>query len=228
MDAIGTEEGRFLDLIDDVVDEQAVRLQPDAIDDRIGTDAAGHLHQRLVDRAFLKIDRLRAELLRKFEPMREVIDRDDAIRTHQHRRLDREQPDRAAAPDRDDVAGFDVRIFRTHPAGGQDVGQEQHLVVVDAVGDDDGAVVAERHADIFRLTARIAAGHVAVAEQPRHGMAVQLLRDILVIGGVAVVAARILMLVAVIALPARDRERDDDTLPLSSTSIWVRFRPLRP
>ena len=94
-----------------------------------------------------------------------MVDRDHALGAHQERRLDREQADRAAAPDRDGVAGLDLRILRRHPAGRQDVRQEQHLVVLDAVGDDDRADVAERHADIFGLAAGIAAGHVAIAEQ---------------------------------------------------------------
>jgi hypothetical protein len=60
-----------------------------------------------------------------------MVDRDHPLGAHQDRRLDREQPDRAAAPDRDGVAGLDLGILGRHPAGGQDVGKEQHLVVLE-------------------------------------------------------------------------------------------------
>ena len=221
MGAIGAEECRCLDLIEHIVDEETVRLQPDAVDYRIGADPAGHQHQRVVNGAFLVVDRFRTKSLGKLQTMREMIDRDDAFGPHQECRLHREQPDRAAAPDGDRIARLNLRIFRSHPAGRQDVGQKQHLFVRDAVGNNDRPDVAERDADIFRLAAGVAAGHVAVAEQPRHRLAVELLCDVLIVGGQAIVAGRILMLAAVIAAAAGDRERDDDLLAL----LQCRFRP---
>ena len=166
MRAIGSQQQRLLDLVDDVVDEEAVCFQPDRIDHRIGADPAGHLHQRFVSLGDGEIDGLGAELLRQLQPTREMIDRDYSFGAHQKCRLYREQPDRAAAPDRDDIATFDLGVLRCHPAGRQDIGQEQHLIVLDAVGDDDRPDIAERHPNIFGLPAGIATGHVAIAEQP--------------------------------------------------------------
>ena len=214
MDAVGAQERRHLDLVDDVVDEQAVRLEPDRVDARVGADPAGHLHQRLVDRRFLEVDRLRAEPLGERQAVGEMVDRDHPLGAHQERRLDREQADGAAAPHRDRVAGLDLRILGRLPAGRQDVRQEQHFVVVDAVWDHDRADVRIGDADIFGLAARIAAGHVAVAEQPRHRLAVERAADIGVVGGVGVVAAGILVLRALVAGAACDHEGHDDALTL--------------
>ena len=211
---VGTEEGRRLDLVYHVVDEEAVRLEPDRVDHRVGADPAGHLHQRVIDRAFLEVDHLRAELLGEAEARREMVDRDHALGPHKERRLDGEQPDWTAAPHRDGIARLDLRELCGLPTGRQDVGQEQHLVVVNPVRNDDRPDVAERHADIFRLPARIAAGHVAIAEQPAHRLPIQLLRDVLIVGREPVVARRILVLGAMVTRAAGDGERHHHALPL--------------
>ena len=127
--------------------------------------------------------------------------------------MNREQSHRPAAPDRDRVTWLDLAIFGRHPARGQDVGHEQHLFVLDAVvGDRERADVGVRHADVLGLPARIAAGQVRVAEDARGGLAVGLAPGVLLVGGIAVVAARILLLAAMVALPARDRKRHDHAL----------------
>ena len=79
----------------------------------------------------LEVDHLGAELLRELEPVRIVVDGDHLARAHEERALHREEPDRAAAPDRDGVALLDVGVLRRHPAGRQDVGEEQHLLVLE-------------------------------------------------------------------------------------------------
>ena len=66
------------------------------------------------------------------QPLGKAVDRDDALGAEQVGALDRELADRAAAPDRDGVAGLDVAVLRRHVAGGEDVGQEQHLLVAQA------------------------------------------------------------------------------------------------
>ena len=186
----------------------------DAIDHRVGADAAGHLVERLADVALGVIEDFRAKVAGKLQPRREMVDGDDPLGTEQQRRLDREQPDRAAAPHGDRVAGLDVGIDRGLPAGRQDVGQEQDLVVLEAVGNDHRADVGIGHADIFGLAAGIAAGEVGIAERAAHRVAHQ---DFGGVGGlrrVAVVAGAELLALAEEALAARDGEGDDHALAL--------------
>ena len=102
-----------------------------------------------------------------------MVDRDHPMRAHDQRRLDREQPHRPAAPNRDRVSGFDVRILGGHPAGRQNIGQKQHLVIFQVIGDGDRTDVGVRHAHILGLAAGVAAGEVRVAERRPHRMAHQ-------------------------------------------------------
>ena len=104
---------------------------------------------------------------RQPEARRPPVDRDHALGAQQVGAPDRELPDRAAAPDRDDVAGLDAAVLGRHVAGREDVGQEQDLLVAQAVRDLDRPDVGERHADVLRLAARVAAVEVRVAEQAR-------------------------------------------------------------
>ena len=55
---------------------------------------------------------------------------------------------------------------------------------------------------------------MAVAEQAGHGLAIHFLADILRVGGIAIVAGGILMLAAMVATAAGDREGHDDALTL--------------
>ena len=100
------------------------------------------------------------------------------------------------------ISAFSAR----HPAGRQDVGQEQNLIVVEMIGNDDRADVGIRHADIFGLPAGIAAGEVRIAERrrPSGGPSAAATRPI-VSDGIAVVAGAILLLLAEEAVAAADR-----------------------
>jgi hypothetical protein len=49
---------------------------------------------------------------------------------------------------------------------GENVREEQHLLVAQAVGDLERPDVRERHARVLRLAAGVAAGHVRIAEEP--------------------------------------------------------------
>ncbi len=44
VDAVGPQKGRGFDLVDNVINEEAVRLEPHRVDHRIGTDSSGHQH----------------------------------------------------------------------------------------------------------------------------------------------------------------------------------------
>lgn len=105
----------------DIVDGEAVALHADAVDAGVGANAAGHLVQRLAHIDLAIVEDFGAELLRQLQPVRIMVDGDHPVRAHDQRGLDREQPDRTAAPDRDRVARLDLGILRCHPAGRQDV-----------------------------------------------------------------------------------------------------------
>ena len=75
----------------------------------------------------------------------------------------------------DRVAALDVAEIGRHVAGRKDVGEEQHLLVGQAVRHLDRADIGIGHAQIFRLTAGIAAQQMRVAEQSGGRMAPQLL-----------------------------------------------------
>ncbi|OMP13419.1 hypothetical protein COLO4_01719 [Corchorus olitorius] len=92
VDAVSAQKKRSLDLVDHVIDEEAMRLQPHRVDHRVWTDAACHFHQRFVRFRLLEVDGLRAEFSRQFQAAREngrlaIYPR----RAHQKRRLNREQ-----------------------------------------------------------------------------------------------------------------------------------------
>ena len=52
---------------------------------------------------------------------------------------DREEPDRAAAEDGDDVTGLDLGETRCEPRRREDVREQQRIVVADLVGQLDAA-----------------------------------------------------------------------------------------
>src|SRR3954467_381514 len=93
---------------------------------------------------------------------------------------------------------------------GEDVGEEQDLLVLEVVLDLDRADVGERHARVLGLAAGVAAGEVRVAEDAGRRVAEHLLRQARV--RVGVLAQRVELIPAVPAVAARDREGDDDAV----------------
>ena len=195
------------DLVGDVVRCERVRFHPDAVDRAVRAAARRRRLERLDDVLFREVDRVGAELARALEPVRDAVDRDHALGAQQERALDREPSDRAAAPDRDGVAGRDLRLLRGLPAGREDVGEEQHLLVGQTFGHDERVRVGVGDAHVLRLTAGIAAERVRVAVQTAAGVAEQQVRHPRV--GVRVVAQRGHPVATVQAAAARDRERHD-------------------
>src|SRR3546814_8022904 len=59
-----------------------------------------------------------------------MVDTDHSFSAHEQRALNGKEANRAAAPYSHCVAFLDVGIVSGHPAGGNDVGQEQNLLVV--------------------------------------------------------------------------------------------------
>jgi hypothetical protein len=68
-----------------------------------------------------------------------------------------ELADRSAAPDGNRVALLDLAVLGGHVAGGEDVGEEEHLLVVQVFRDLERSHVRVRHARVLRLSTRIAA-----------------------------------------------------------------------
>ena len=117
------------------------------------------------------------------------------------------RPDRPASPDRDRVARLDVAHLGAHVAGRQDVGEEEHLLVGEAVLDLERPDVGERHARELGLAAGKAAGEVRVAERARRRVAHHLLGERGV--RIRVLAERPVVVPALPAVAAGDGERDD-------------------
>ena len=171
-----------------------------------------HFQQCLRRLGYFKIDGFGAKFGGKLKAFGKMVDGDDPLGAEQKGRLDRKQPNRSAAPHRNCISRFDVAIFGSHPPGRKNVRQEQNLIVLNAIGNDDRPDIGKRHAHIFGLSPRIAAGHMAVSEKTGHRMPIRLFRDILIVGRVAVVACRILFLAAVKATAAGNCKGNDHSL----------------
>ncbi len=143
-----------------------------------------------------------------------VVHHEYALGAQQPRRRRGHQSDRARAEDRDGRSLADRCVDGCHVARGQDVGQEEHLLVRQArVGDDERADVGLGNTHEFGLSARNAAIQVAVSEQRGPGLGVFLVDDGAA-PGVGGLAGREQLQVAVEALPARDGERDHHAVAL--------------
>src|SRR5690606_29915390 len=143
-----------------------VGLHADGVDADIGAMPAGGL-EHCIDRVpVVGVDGFRvAGLARHVEPVWHDIDSDDALCTAVPRAFLRHQPDRPAAEHRDRVALAHVRPFGARPAGWQDIGQEQRLVVGKCFRHDATTVIRIGNANGLRLAAVVTAVEVGVAEQ---------------------------------------------------------------
>ncbi|GAC1614936.1 MAG: hypothetical protein NVS4B5_04100 [Vulcanimicrobiaceae bacterium] len=83
----------------------------------------------------------------------------------QERALDGEESDGAAAPDGDDVAGLDLAIFSGLVTRGQDIGEEEYLLVRQCGRDLEEIRVGKDDARAFGLAAGITAERMRVAVQ---------------------------------------------------------------
>src|SRR4051812_7615628 len=146
-----------------------------------------------------------------------MIDRYNLFRAEEDRRADRHLPDRAAAPDRDRVTGLNVGLHCRLPAGREDVGEEQQLLVVDAVGHLDVRRVGERYPQILGLPAGITAGEVRVAKKARRPVAKNLVAQFAL--PVRPLAYREVAAPALVAFTALDREGDDDAVALLERAL---------
>ena len=208
---VGAHEGRDLDPVPTGVEARGrLGLGADRVDARIGAAALRQLHDAVVNILLHEIDRLGAGFARERKALGHGIDGENASGAEQEGAADRELPDRAAAPDRDRLAAFQVAEIRRHVAGREDVGQEKDLLVAQAVGNLDRTDIGVGHPQIFGLAAGVAAEKMRVTEQAGGRIAPEL-RGIFMIG-VGALAARIEAVAAEEALAAGDRERHDDAV----------------
>ena len=125
----------------------------------------------------------------------------------------RHQADRPGAEDRHRRARPDLGVERRLVAGGQDVGEEQHLLVGEALRQLQRPDVGEGHAHELGLAAGVAAVQVGVAEQAGAGGGGLLVEDGAAAGR-AGLAGGVEGLLAVEAVAAGDGEGDHHAVAL--------------
>src|SRR6478672_725580 len=127
----------------------------DGLHRHIGTEPAGDVvdHRRGVF-AFVVDHNVGTELARRIEPGIDPIDRHNVAGGEQLRGEDSRQPDGSGTDDRDDICRTHRSVEHADLVGGwQDIGQHQHLLVADAVGNLVRRTVGERYPDVFGLRA---------------------------------------------------------------------------
>src|ERR1041384_140468 len=194
-----------------------MRLHADRIDAFFRAFAAGQLVEPLDGAFFLEVDRDRAGGFRHRQPPRQPVDRDDLLRAEQNGAADRHLPDRAAAPYRDGVARLDVALHGGLPPGRENVAEKQELLVRYAVRDLDVGRVGERHAQIFGLTAGIAARQVRIAEQPRSRVPERGIRELPI--AIGPLADREVAAPTLLAFATGDRKGDQDAVPDAQRTV---------
>ena len=117
------------------------------------------------------------------------------------RGLDREQPHGPAAEHGDVVARVDLGEIRAEVAGGEDVGDEDRLVIADLLGKLHHADVRQRDPGQFRLQPVKRPGRLGPAEERGAG---------LLAVGVGVVALGVVAGPAIRAIAACNSRRDHD------------------
>ena len=150
----------------------AVRLAPDRVDAPVRPAALRHLHQPVVDRLLRRSRSSRpcpawAIFSRSGTRSMAITRPAPSIQ----RAADGELADRPAAPDRDRVARLDLGLLGGHVAGREDVRQEQHLLVGQAVGHLHGAGVGGRTRRYSACPPAYPPIRWRVAVQPGRGLA---------------------------------------------------------
>ena len=150
-------------------------LHGDGVDAGIRAYAAGHLPQGLAYVQFLEVNDLGAHRFREIQAVRQTVNRDNPVRAERERALNCKQTHGAASPNRDNVARFDFTVICSHPSRRKNIGEKEHLLILDAIGDDERSHIRVRHPHIFRLTAGVATREMGVSEGAGHGVPVQAL-----------------------------------------------------
>ena len=129
---------------------------PDRLDRHIGAQSiVGQRHDLLLSVAVGRVDRdVGTEAQRMLAPGVGGLQCDDLGRAGQRRGLDRGQAHRSRADDHHDISRLDPAVLDPHlVAGRQDVGQEDHPLVGDALGHLVHARLRERNPRVLGLGA---------------------------------------------------------------------------
>jgi hypothetical protein len=127
-------KARNLHPVDGCVESgSGVGFGADGVDASVGSAALGLLLDPLVDVFLFEIEGNCAGFPRELETLRYRIDGDDAFGAKQEGAADRKLADRAAAPNRNRLAAFQVTEIGGHVASRENVRKEQHLLVAQAV-----------------------------------------------------------------------------------------------
>src|ERR1044071_3385850 len=105
-----------------------------------------------------------------------MIDGDDPLSAEQVSALNRELTDRPTTPNCDGVSRLDVAVLGSHVTSGENVRKKKHLLVAQFIRNLYWSNIGKRHAYVLRLTSRVTAHHVRIAEKPRARESIQRLR----------------------------------------------------
>ncbi len=200
-DGVGQEPGKVLG---ELSERGAVGLHADRVDDGVRPAAVGQLAQRLGDVIVVaQIDDLGAVTPRELEPLRHEVDAQHPRGAAQERHPAAHLADRAEAVDGHGAAGGDGRVVHCLPGRRQHVREVDEAIVGRPVRHLDGAVVRLRDAQELGLASGHLAVQLRVAEQRRALALLAHLRRL---------ALRLQVLVAHVAMTARDVERDHDAI----------------
>jgi hypothetical protein len=139
-----------------------------------------------------------------------LVDGDDPLGAHHHSAGNCELPHGAGAEHGDRLSARDVTEIGSEPAGGEDVREEEDLLVGEVILDLERTDVGVGNPRVLGLATCIAAGQTGVAEEARRPMAEELLGESPV--GVAVLAHGIQLVLAGPAVAAGDGERHDHSV----------------
>lgn len=137
-----------------------MRLGANCVDALLRAMPASHFLDIIGNRAvdFIEIDDFGASRLRQSEPLRYIIDGNDAGGALHECAFNAKLADRATSPHRDNVAGFDLAIRSGHPTGWKDVAEKESLLIGHSARNDDRRNIGIGDADVLGLTAGVSAG----------------------------------------------------------------------
>src|SRR6266700_718980 len=177
MEAVSGQEHGHLCPVIEGINAGAMGFHPYRINAGIGSAPSGQILERLADIDFLVVEDGGLVLCtRHLEPLWNAINSDDVLSAEHVGTANRKLPDRSTAPDGDGITPLDVAVLGSHVTGGKDIGQKQDLLVAEAGRYFHRAHVGKGHADVFCLSAGIAAIHMGVAKKSRTRIAIGFLR----------------------------------------------------
>src|SRR5579875_2738791 len=206
--AVCLEHERLLHLVVHADEGTGMRVHAHSIDTYDRADTAGEVAKRPHhdDIIFAIVDRGRTAVFTgEAQALREAVDHDDVAGAQHVGTGCGEQSDRTGTPNGNSVALLNVAVLRAHVAGGEDVGQEEHLLIRQVVLELQAADIRVRNAGVLGLSAGVATVDVRVAEERRAGVTVHGLGDLCVRVGVVAKGPEVLL--AEEAISAGDGER---------------------